>query len=327
MTDTDYSTLADYGDYFDYSGGATVWANRVSCTGKEAKLGDCFFPENFGDLTNPYDYAGLFTPVAVPAYAPYAYEGYEGYDGDLHIDYSGGVNGTKPAASTGGASAPVPAAPGVSVRVVHTHETHDITHTHGHASHASGHHGPPPAPAADHYGYPGVYNDADYGSKNIHSEVGLHYHYAEPPFAYAPYGDYKYAAVPADYKYAEPPFASFPYGDYKFADAPYGDYKHAAPPYAYGPYGSLYSGFYTGVYEGAGDYAYGVPLPAPRKGVSGACSRQDGRLVAVACRQFEIKGVFSLARLTRVVVLRIRACMRLLQLLALAGQRVEAQRW
>ena len=40
-------------DYVDYSApGELVWATDVLCTGKEERLDECFFPEDFGDARN-----------------------------------------------------------------------------------------------------------------------------------------------------------------------------------------------------------------------------------------------------------------------------------
>ena len=42
-------------DYSDYSApGEIVWATDVLCTGKEERLDECFFPEDFGDARNDY---------------------------------------------------------------------------------------------------------------------------------------------------------------------------------------------------------------------------------------------------------------------------------
>lgn len=44
---------ADYGDPYSDAGSGRpseiVWATEVVCTGKEERLGECFFPEEFGD--------------------------------------------------------------------------------------------------------------------------------------------------------------------------------------------------------------------------------------------------------------------------------------
>eukprot|EP00892_Ulva_mutabilis_P001910 jgi/Ulvmu1/1171/UM107_0045.1 len=166
VTDSDYSPIGDYVDYLDYANNEVVWATRVTCTGKEASLGDCFFPEAFGE--------GMF-------------------------DYSG------------------------------------------------------PSPA--------------------------------PPFTF-PFGPFE-GAGPAD---AVPPYALGYAGDYEgaglsgfsdlYADAP-SPVEAAAPFPADTPFGDYASG----------DTLPAVPLPGPgpRRGVRGSCAQQDGLVLAVACRQFEIE--------------------------------------
>lgn len=41
-------------DYVDYGeAGELVWATDIQCTGKEERLGDCFFPQDFGSPQDP----------------------------------------------------------------------------------------------------------------------------------------------------------------------------------------------------------------------------------------------------------------------------------